>query len=97
MSRSPSWMASRTRAVALLVEIGMPGKETFGLRGRRIAEAVDIMVAIAFGMGDAEQRAQRQILLHGKARLAGEASPVMKYRAPSTLHFAARTALMTDL
>ena len=38
----------------------------------RIGEAVDIMMTVALGMGDAEQRAERQILLHGKAGLAGQ-------------------------
>ena len=30
------------------------------------------MMAVALGMGDADQRAEREILLHGKARLAGQ-------------------------
>ena len=35
-------------------------------------KTIDIMMAVALGMGDADEGDQRHILLHGKARLAGE-------------------------
>src|SRR6478735_9707722 len=54
------------------IEIGMGGKKGFRLGRRRVAKTVDIMMAVALGVGDAEQRAKRQILLHAKAGLAGQ-------------------------
>ena len=39
------------------IEIGMGGKEGFGLGRRRLAKTVDIMMAVALGMGDADQGA----------------------------------------
>ncbi len=39
---------------------------------RRIGKAVDIMVTVALGMGDADQSAEREILLHGKPGLTGQ-------------------------
>src|SRR5689334_25387404 len=59
-------------AAADLVEIGMAAKEAVRFRRRRLAKAVNVMVAVAFGMRNAEQRAQCEILLHGEAGLAGE-------------------------
>ena len=50
------------------VEIGMRRQESFGLRGGRAGKTVDIMVAVAFGMGNADQGAERQILLHAQDR-----------------------------
>ena len=35
------------------IEIGMRGGEGRSLGGRRVAEAVDVMMAVALGMGDA--------------------------------------------
>ena len=65
-------MARRILPPRLVVEIGMRGHEGLSLGRRRVGETVDIMVTVALGMGDAEQRAERQILLHGKAGLAGQ-------------------------
>jgi hypothetical protein len=42
----------------------MGSKEAARLVLRCIGKAVDIMVTIAFGMGDAEKRCQGGILLH---------------------------------
>ena len=39
------------------IEIGMRCKKCLRFGGRRIAKAVDIMMAVALGMGDADQRA----------------------------------------
>src|ERR1700682_4145923 len=54
------------------VEIGMRRQEGLSLVRRRVAETVDIMVAIAFGMGDTDQRAERKVLLHAKTDLTGQ-------------------------
>ena len=54
------------------VEIGVRRQKAFRFRGRRLGKAIDIMMAVALGMGHADQGAQRQILLHGQSRLAGE-------------------------
>ena len=59
-------------AAAPLIEIGMAGEETFGFGCRRVAKAVDVVMAVALGMGDTDQRAEREVLLYGEARLAGE-------------------------
>ena len=90
-------MASRTLP-ASAVEIGMRGHEGLRFRGRRLAKAVDIVMAVAFGMGDADERAEREILLHGEAGLAGQvlAASRKTSRRPA-LHFAARVALTIDL
>ena len=42
----------------------MAFQERFGLRPWRVAEAIDVMVTVALGVGDADQRAEREILLH---------------------------------
>ena len=54
------------------IEIGMRGAKRLRLRGGRIGKTVDIMMAVALGMGDADQSAEREVLLHAKARLAGQ-------------------------
>src|SRR3954447_4947778 len=54
------------------VEIGMRDSESLGLRGGRITEAIDVMVAVTFGMGDADEGTERKVLLQGEARLAGQ-------------------------
>ena len=54
------------------IEIGMRGEKRLRFGDRCIAKAVDIMMAVALGMGDADQRAEREILLHGQSRLAGQ-------------------------
>ena len=66
MNREPD-LASRA-----CVEVGMASQKRIRLSGGRVAKTVDIVMAIALGVGDADQRAERQILLHGKARLTGE-------------------------
>ena len=66
-------MDGETDLVAVTgIEIGMRGEKRLRLGRRRIAKAVDIMMTVALGMGDADQRAEREILLHGKARLTGQ-------------------------
>ena len=79
------------------IEIGMGGKEGFRLRGRRVAKAVDIMMAVALGMRNPDQRAKREILLHAKAGLAGQVLTGDEGLVTLALHLAARVALMTDL
>src|SRR5262245_62532931 len=59
-------------AAASFVEIGMAREEALRFGDGRLAETIDIVVAVALSVLDAEQRAERQILLHGEARLAGE-------------------------
>src|SRR5712675_3136983 len=54
------------------IEIGVGGKEGFRLGRRRVAKTVDIMMAVALGMRNPDQRAKREILLHAKACLAGQ-------------------------
>ena len=80
------------------VEIGMRGRESLRFGGRRIAKAVDIVMAVALGMGDADEGAEREILLHGEARLAGQVLAGRRRTcSPPALHFAARVALTIDL
>ena len=56
------------------------------------------MMAVALGMGDADQRAEREILLHGQAGLAGQvlAGDEDTSRRPRSI-WRARVALITDL
>ena len=56
------------------------------------------MMAVALGMGDAEQRAERQILLHAEAGLAGQvlAGDEVPLAAPRSI-WRARVALISDL
>src|ERR1043166_1994219 len=54
------------------VEIGMRREERCRLLIGGIRKALDIVMAVALGVGDADQRAEREILLHGKAGLTGE-------------------------
>ncbi len=54
------------------IEIGMRGEKRFRLGRGRLGKSVDIMVAVALGMGDADQRAERQILLHAEPGLTGQ-------------------------
>src|SRR5450631_521012 len=54
------------------IEIGMRRQEGLRLVCRRIAETVDIMVTVAFGMGDADECAEREVLLHAKTGLTGQ-------------------------
>ena len=50
----------------------MRGEKRLRLGRRRVGKAVDIMMAVALGMGDADQRAEREILLHGEPGLTGQ-------------------------
>src|SRR5215470_17730109 len=59
-------------AAIVSVKIGMRGHESLRLRQRRLGKAVDIVMAVALGMGHADESPQRQILLHGEAGLAGQ-------------------------
>src|SRR6185436_9359083 len=59
-------------AGGLFVQIGMGSQEAARFVLRRVGEAIDIVVAVAFGMGNAEERRQRRILLHGETGLTGE-------------------------
>src|SRR5690242_8933958 len=54
------------------IEIGMRGSEGRSFRGGRVAKTVDIVMAVALGMGDADEGTEREILLRGKAGLAGQ-------------------------
>src|ERR1700683_2414180 len=54
------------------IESGMRGEEGARLVRWRIAKAIDIMMAVALRVGDADQGAKREILLHGKPCLAGQ-------------------------
>src|SRR6266699_2221364 len=54
------------------VEIGMSGEKRLRLGSGRVAKAIDIMVAVALGMGDADQCAKREVLLHGETGLTGQ-------------------------
>ena len=66
MNREPDFVAVAG------IEIGMRREIRLRFGGRRVAKAVDIMMAVALGMGDADQRAKREILLHRQSRLAGQ-------------------------
>src|SRR5260370_19689374 len=57
------------------VEIGMRVEECLRFGRGRLGKSVDIMMAVALGVGDADQRAERKVLLHAKARLAGQVLP----------------------
>ena len=54
------------------VEIGMRLEEGLGFGGGRFAKAIDVMMAVALGMRHADQRAEREILLHAEPGLAGQ-------------------------
>ena len=56
----------------MLVEIGMRGEKPALLGRGQAGHAVDIVVAVAFDMSDADQIDQRQILLQREARLNGQ-------------------------
>src|ERR1700722_4829119 len=55
-----------------LIEIGMRSKESIRLVGWRIAKTIDIVMAVAFRVGDADQRPKREILLHREPGLTGQ-------------------------
>ena len=54
------------------IEIGMAGEKRLRLRERRVAKAIDVMMPVALGVGDTDQGAEREILLHGQAGLTGQ-------------------------
>src|SRR5713226_1056722 len=54
------------------IEIGMRCEVSPRLGGGRLGKTVDIVMAVALGMGDADQRTQREILLHAEAGLTGQ-------------------------
>ena len=68
------------------VEIRMRYQERFRLGVGCVAETVHIMMAVAFGMDDANQGAKRQVLLHGKPGLTGQVlagdEEIIALRAP---------------
>src|SRR5258706_4613471 len=53
------------------VEVGMRREKGLRLHGGRVGKTIDIMVAVALGMGDAHQCAKPEVLLDAKARLTG--------------------------
>ena len=55
--------------VVLVIEVGVRLQERQALALRPAGEAVDEVVAVALDVGQAEQRDQRQVLLHRKAGL----------------------------
>src|SRR5438094_6630615 len=83
-ARCKAWRRQRSRqeiaavyrqpdAVAVAsVEIGMRREKGLCLHGGRVGKAIDIMVAVALGMGDADQCAKREVLLHAEAGLTGQ-------------------------
>ena len=54
------------------IEIGMRERESLRFSGRRLAKSVDIVMAVALRMGDADEGAEREILLHRQSRLASQ-------------------------
>src|ERR1700679_2930573 len=54
------------------IKIAMRGEESARLIGWRIAKAIDIMMAVALGMGHPDQGPEREVLLHGEPGLAGQ-------------------------
>src|ERR1700750_1623729 len=57
---------------ARTIEVRMRRREGVGFTLRCLAEAVDIVMTVALHVMEAEPGAQRQILLQGQARLAGQ-------------------------
>src|SRR5580698_11096822 len=55
-----------------LIKIGMRGKEGIRLVGWRIAKTIDIVMAVALRMGDADESREREILLHRRPGLTGQ-------------------------
>src|ERR1700746_4122992 len=55
-----------------LVEVAVRRQKRLGFGGRRVGKAIDVMVAVALGMVDADQRPERGVLLHGKPGLTGQ-------------------------
>ena len=59
-------------AAIVSVEIGVRREKCLCFLKRAFGKAVDIMMAVALGMGHADEGAEREVLLHGEPRLAGE-------------------------
>ena len=59
-------------AAVVCVKIGMRRKERLGFCNRCGAKTIDVVMAVAFGMGHADQRAEGEILLHTEPGLAGQ-------------------------
>ncbi len=72
-SSRPSRTASRTRRrSARRRSLGAPARKARASALRRDAEAVDVVVAVALDVGDAEAGGEQRVLLHREAGLAGE-------------------------
>ena len=86
-----------------LIKIGMRGKESIRFICRRIAKTIDIVMAVAFRMRHADERPEREILLHREPGLTGQvlARDEIFCALPAPFggsdHLAARVALITDL
>src|SRR6476620_8887882 len=62
------------------VEIGMRRDKGLRLRSGRIGKSIDIVMTVALGMGDANECAKREVLLHAEAGLTGEV--LARYEKP---------------
>src|SRR3954469_6487273 len=73
-------------AVFTHIEIRMRCQKRFRLGLGCVAETVHIMMSVSFGMGNADQGAKRQVLLHGKPGLTGQVlagdEEIIALRAP---------------
>ena len=80
------------------VEIGMCGKKRPRLGSGRLGKPIDIMMAVALGMGDADQARQAPdpAARRGRPDRSGP-PPAMKNFSLDPLHFAAPVALTIDL
>src|SRR6266550_2503875 len=54
------------------VEARMRAQEGLRLGRRRVGKSVDIVMAVALSVTDADQRAEREVLLHGEPGLTGQ-------------------------
>ena len=78
----------------------MGARESRLLAFRRERHAVDEMMAVALDMGEAQQRHQRQVLLHAHARQRRQVlgrHEILLPRRPRALSLATRAALRIDL
>src|SRR3546814_15322199 len=64
-------------AVAPFVKVVMGGEEGIRIARRHTGETVAVMMAVAFGMADAEEGDQRRIILPRDARRAGDRKSVV--------------------
>ena len=55
-----------------VVQVGVRGREGRRFVRRRVAEAVAVVMAVALAVRQAEQREQREVLLHRESGLAGQ-------------------------